>query len=270
MINVGNPYDKPNGFDFYADILRRPHESIKIHYKLIYEERLKREKLEEYSRKMQHIENSNLLEKNMLIERLENYKAKLREIRTQKRVSLVNFVSNADQSNRPLPIKALHNRFKRTLIKNQSTNATKDDLADKQTEVLLEKQRTFLTSLDDLETTTIEIIKPKSALRRDSSEKAKKQTVKFKLEDISSSSSTSKMYIRKNQTNSAMPRVNLNVVAKSKPWLKSKSEENIENMSIGKLKLRRLSEAQKKPAYELPYELGEVVFPILVKSSTVM
>ena len=263
MINVANPYDKPSGFDFYADILRRPHESIKVHYKLIYAERLKREKIDEYTRKMHHVENSNLLEKNLLVERLEHYKAKLREIRSQKKLDLERFVSNTDHVNRTMPIKPLHNRARRTLIDNENRDVGNEELVIKQTEVLLEKQRTFLTSLDDFETTTITILKPKSAIRRSSSgEKVRKPTVKFQLDKISPSPNPSKAHPKKSQAKSALPNLNIstNLV----------TPQSQSNSRLAKLKLRKLAETPKKqPVYELPYELGEVVFPILVKSNTI-
>ena len=58
MINLSNPLDKPTGFDFYADILRqtRPKEAVKIYYRFLFEERLKREKIKEYTSSNTNIE----------------------------------------------------------------------------------------------------------------------------------------------------------------------------------------------------------------------
>ncbi len=262
MINLSNPLDKPTGFDFYADILRqtRPKEAIKIYYRFLFEERLKREKIKEYTRKLNHVENFNLSEKNSLIERHQTYKDKLKEIQWQKRgiedkrhvhvleefVKTTNHLNTSSTAHPGTSIKTRRQRG--VIVENDERKVAEEEKFSKTFEVLQEKQRTFLTALDDLESNSIIF---SSSTRRASSAKPVDRKPKVQLEQ------------KPKPKNPKQPLAGLKI----------KNSASAQVTSLPKLvkKIKKSTTPINKsqvPPIELPLEYGEVVFPIIVKQKT--
>jgi hypothetical protein len=260
MINLSNPLDKPMGFDFYADILRqtRPKEAIKIYYRFLFEERLKREKIKEYTRKLNHVENFNLSEKNSLIERHRIYKDKLKEIQWQKRgiedkrhfhvleefVKTTNHLNHASSSHPGHSVKTKRQRG--VIVENDERKVAEEEKLSRTFEVLQEKQRTFLTALDDLESNSIIF---SSSTRRVSSAKPVDRKLKVQLEQ--------------KPKNLKQPIAGLKIKN-----LASSQESSLPKL-VKKIK-KSTTPANKSqvPPIELPLEYGEVMFPIIVKQKT--
>ena len=233
MINLSNPYDKPVGFDFYSDILRqtRPKESIKTYYKFLYEERRKFEKFKEYNKMLNQIENADLAIKNDLNERLQTYRDKLKKIQVQKKNMLQELMYNTNQTNIHRPY---NKRARGTILDNDNRKILEEEKFTRTFQLLLEKKRTFLTALDDLENAPI-ILKP--ILRQHSSDVVLNRKIKAQA---SISQKCKKLAPTTSQ--------------------KLKIEQNLP-------KITKNQNKPKIPPIELPFEYGEVFFPVLTKKN---
>ena len=251
MINLINPYDKPMGFDFYADIMRqtRPGEAIKIYYRFLFEERLKREKIAAYTRKLNQVENSNFVEKNNLIERHQSYKEKILEnqrlkkgIDDKRNLAIIDsFMKISNHLNTKSSFTG--RRQKKVVVESDGKKASEEEKLFRTFEALQEKQKTFLTSLDDFEASSITF-----SSRRESNPYIFNEKIKLKPE----TKPKTPIKVTKKKVTSSLDKSLPQLVKKEK---KSKSV-------VPKV----LNQKPKVPPIELPLEYGEVlIFPIITK-----
>lgn len=237
MINLRNPYDKPMGFDFYADIMRqtRPGEAIKVYYRFLFEERLKKGKIAEYTRKLNHVENSSLSEKNNLIERRQTYKDKMLEIqRLKKGIESKKNLAVLDNFMKVSNHLSTTKRQKRVVVETDEKKISEEEKLSKTFEVLQEKQKTFLTSLDDFETSSIIF-----SSKRDS---------------------VINSFDRKINTKPKTPKLPIKVSKKKVASI----ESHLPKLALKTEKRSKIPETKSKlQLIELPLDYGEFVFPII-------
>ena len=260
-IVVSNPFDRQHSSDYFADLLREPNRSAKVFKKIVFNERVHLMKIEEFEKRKTKLVNSKFIEKNRLIERLNYYEEKLQALRSHyKKVDI-----NSKQKNLPEPSGFPSNqpvefltRAKSMLIE-QENKVKFNELMSTESENLVEKKKTFLTSMEDFEreTSCISI----SLLRNSDSKnrQTKKLNVRFQMDDLPTYRSKSCV---QTTTVSLFPKLNYDLTA---------TNVDATNTMIGPSRKPSLKERFSIPKHlgeYLPLDIGDYNLPIIASNRT--
>ena len=257
---LSNQFDKQQGSDYFADLLREPSRSAKVFKRIVFNERVHLIKIEEFEKRKVKLINSKFIEKNRLIERLNYYEEKIQLLKSQskKRSSKIHLKLKSQHEQTDLPSNKTPVGFltrSKSMLIEQENKARFNEIMLNESENLVEKKKTFFTSMEDFERETSSLsisILPTSARSRPS----KKLNVRFKIDD--QSNYRSKSFENNNSVHFILPK---------QQYLETKadpdSENKISDINIRKPSLKERFTIPKHINNILPIELGDYDLPIV-------